>query len=299
VPGMATEQEGGGGPGETAAARLARVRERIQPAQGVWLDDAVDEAGSVPVAAGASQWETWSRGVRMDLGARGIAALALVGVTVVVVAAVIVFRDRPAVYAVPPLPPTRAAAAPESSRAGDSGTGDSGAGDTPTSVAATPSADAELVVSVVGLVLRPGLLRLSVGSRVADALAAAGGPTAGADMTSLDVAARLADGDQIVVGSAAAAPGPADAPSSVQPGAPSTGRHGAGKGRAAPPAARVSLNTATEQELDALPGVGPSTAAAIVAWRRGNGRFTDLDQLREIHGIGPATFARLRTWVTL
>jgi competence protein ComEA len=150
----------------------------------------------------------------------------------------------------------------------------------------------EIVVSVVGLVSTPGLVQLLPGSRVADALAAAGGVRTGGDTLALNLAQRLSDGDQIVVGVAA----PVAAPSAVggvsTPGAaPADGKATTG--------GLVDLNTATETELDALPGVGPVTAAAIIAWRTTNGKFTDVAQLGEVDGIGPVRLEKLRSQVTV
>jgi competence protein ComEA len=282
--GEQSEPDGG------AAARLDRARERGGPVHAPWLDESTTPT---PRDGAALRLSRWARGVRWDLRARGVAALALVGITAVIVAAVVVFRDHPQVYAVPPLP---AENDPPISAAALSATADDLSGRNRPSATATADAPAaELVVSVVGLVVRPGLLRLASGARVADAIEAAGGAQPGADLIGLNMAQRLDDGDQIVVGSAAATS--TSATSSVRPGGagPSPG----GLGAAVGPQAKVDLNSATEQELDQLPGIGPATAAAIVAWRRSNGRFTDVDQLREIHGIGPAKLARLRPLVTL
>ncbi|WP_288831437.1 ComEA family DNA-binding protein [uncultured Corynebacterium sp.] len=151
---------------------------------------------------------------------------------------------------------------------------------TASSVTAAPSS---IVVSVVGEVDRPGLATLEPGARVADALAAAG-PRPGADLAALNQAQPLADGQQIhVVAQGAAPPGPPAAP----------GETGSGN------AGLVSLNTATAQELTALPGVGEATAAAIVAHREKNGPFTSVDKLNDVKGIGPAKFEALKDLVTV
>jgi competence protein ComEA len=167
---------------------------------------------------------------------------------------------------------------------------------------------AEIVVSVVGLVHRPGLVRLPGQSRVADAIARAGGARKGADLLSLNLAQKLNDGDQILVGYAgdggrmalrSAVVGTAGAPAgdTAATSAPSSG---AAAGEAKTPAAgKVDLNSATEAQLDALPGVGPVTAKSIIAWRDAHGRFTSVDQLAEVDGIGPARLARLRELVTV
>jgi competence protein ComEA len=152
--------------------------------------------------------------------------------------------------------------------------------------AAPPPATAEarpkaLVVDVVGAVRRPGLYRLADGTRVADAVARAGGATPKADLALVNLAAPLADGQQLVVprrGAAApASPGAAAAP-----------------GVAAGP---VHLNTATLEQLDALPGVGPVTAQKILDYRQEHGSFSSLDELDAVPGIGPARMDQLQDLV--
>ena len=133
-----------------------------------------------------------------------------------------------------------------------------------------------IVVDVVGAVRRPGLYRLRRGSRVADVLARAGGLTRRAERTAVNLAAPLADGEQVVV---AARGAPAGA---------------GGQAAAAGPTAPVSLSTATAEQLDTLPGVGPVTAQKIVAYRQEHGPFTTLAQLDAIPGIGPARLDELR-----
>lgn len=166
-------------------------------------------------------------------------------------------------------------------------------------------------MSVVGLVNRPGLVRLPPQSRVADALNTAGGPRPGADVVSINQAQLLHDGDQILIGFADPVSGPriksavvgpsgggAAGPVAAQPGsAPASGAGGGGGGAAA--GAKVNLNTADEPALDALPGVGPVTAKAIIAWRTQHGKFTSVDQLGEVDGIGPSRLAKLRDLVVV
>ena len=144
------------------------------------------------------------------------------------------------------------------------------------------------MVSVVGLVHTPGLVTLAPGARIADALKAAGGTTDGADTIGLNMARQVDDGEQIVVGIAPVKGQPAVLGSSVSSGSAAPGPTGTPSRPAkAAPAAVINLNTATVQQLDTLPGVGPVTAAAIVAWRDANGKFTSVDQLAEVDGIGP------------
>ena len=165
---------------------------------------------------------------------------------------------------------------------------------TPSAGPPSPPSPTEIVVSVVGMVSRPGLVRLRAGARVADALDGAGGAGAGADLLSLNLAQVVHDGDQILVGrsggdqvrSAVVTSG--DRPT-TEPG----GSLPTGGGR------QVDLNSATEAQLDELPGVGPVTAQAIIAWRSAHGRFSSVDQLAEVDGIGPSRLAKLRPLVTV
>ena len=144
---------------------------------------------------------------------------------------------------------------------------------------ARPPAAPKVTVDVAGKVAKPGLRHLPKGSRVADALAAAGGPLPGTDTTALNLARPLTDGEQILVGVT---------PPDAAPGAP------AAPGSATAP---LSLNTATEPQLDALPGVGPVLAQHIIDFRTQHGSFTSLQQLRQIPGIGPRKFATLQPLV--
>ena len=140
----------------------------------------------------------------------------------------------------------------------------------------------ELVVDVAGKVRRPGIAVLPAGARVVDALEAAGGARRGVDLTALNLARPVVDGEQILVGVAPAA-GVAGTLDSPVPGGE----------------ALVNLNTADQATLDTLPGVGPVTADAILAWRDSNGGFTSVDELLEVDGIGEATLADLAPLVTL
>ena len=141
-----------------------------------------------------------------------------------------------------------------------------------------------VTVDVAGKVRRPGLATLPAGSRVADALDEAGGPRGRVDLSSLNLARVLVDGEQILVGQA-----------------PPAGGLAAGASTAAPDAtgALVNLNTATMVELETLPGVGPVTAQKILDWRSAHGAFSSVDELLEVDGIGEKTLADLAPHVTL
>jgi competence protein ComEA len=146
--------------------------------------------------------------------------------------------------------------------------------------AALTTVESRLVVDVVGGVRRPGLYRLAQGARVADALARAGGLTPKADRTLVNLAAPLADGQQVIV------------PLRVAGGAGPSGGSSS-----APPAGPVHLNVATLEQLDALPGVGPVTAQKILDYREKHGAFGSVDELDAISGIGPARLDQLRDLV--
>jgi len=149
-------------------------------------------------------------------------------------------------------------------------------------VAAAGGSRAELLVDVSGAVHRPGVYKLPTGSRVNDALLEAGGATGKADLTLINRAATLTDGQQVLVLEKVSAASAATAPS----GSAATAA-----------AAPIHLNSATAEQLDELPGVGPATAERIIEYRTTNGPFKTVDELDSVSGIGPAKLADLRDLV--
>jgi len=168
------------------------------------------------------------------------------------------------------------------------------------SAAASPSAYAtptpqELVVYVCGAVHRPGVYHLAPGARIADLLSAAGGAAAKAELQAVNLAAKLVDGQQVVV--------PVRGATAVAAAGGSGGTSGttaaSGTSDSAGTSAPVNLNTATAAELDALPGVGPATAQKIIDYRTANGGFKSVDDLKNVSGIGDAKLATLQPLVTV
>lgn len=233
-----------------------------------WLPDS--NAGGTP---------SWLAAVRADPGRAGVIALGVVGVIAVLVTLFTLARDDSPPVTSAKLPPVQMVSSAS-----------------PTPSAGAPAPDTPVVVSVVGLVGKPGLVTLDPGARIADALAAAGGALDGADLLELNMARRVADGEQIVVGIAPVPGEPATMGSSISPGAAPAASSEVPSipGDPAAPDGLVDLNSATVEQLDGLPGIGPVTAAAIVAWRDANGRFSSVDQLGDVDGIGPARLEKLR-----
>ena len=143
-----------------------------------------------------------------------------------------------------------------------------------------------LYVHVAGAVRRPGLLRVPDGARVAVAIERAGGPTRAADLTAVNLAQQLEDGQQVIVPRRGAAGGG---------GGPGAGASGGGADAGAAAGEAVpSLGTATVQQLEELDGIGPALAERIVEYRESHGGFRSIDELREVEGIGEKRFAALR-----
>lgn len=150
---------------------------------------------------------------------------------------------------------------------------------------ASPASGASVTVDVTGKVRHPRVLTLPAGSRVVDAIRRAGGARPHVDLSSLNLAQVLTDGEQIVVG--------------ARPAAAVAGTTSTSTTAAAGDGQTVHLNTATEQELESLPGVGPVTAAKILQWRTAHGSFSSVNELLEIDGIGDKTLAELAPHVAL
>jgi competence protein ComEA len=175
----------------------------------------------------------------------------------------------------------------------------------PVAASASPQADAagtaapaasqapDLMVYVCGAVRSPGVVRLPAGARVNDALQVAGGPTAKAELAAVNLAAPVADGQQIVVPERGAAPVAAVPPSGASGDAAVAPAGATGSG------ALVNINTASLEELDALDGVGPSTAQKIVDYRTANGGFKTVEEIKEVPGIGDAKFAAMQASITV
>jgi competence protein ComEA len=217
---------------------------------------------------------------RVSLGAGHVAVLAVVAAAALAVTAFLTIRARPTVDTLPDVhtsPASSAVLGPSTATA-----------PTSRSVGAPASAEAgtagSVVVDVAGKVRRPGVATLPAGSRVVDAIRRAGGARPGVDLSSLNLARVLVDGEQILVG-VAAAPGVA-ASASSRPGTSTAG-------------GLVNLNTAGLDDLETLPGVGPVTAQKILDWRTSHGAFTAVDELLEVDGIGEKTLAELAPHVTL
>ncbi|MEU6066089.1 ComEA family DNA-binding protein [Streptomyces sp. NPDC047082] len=295
VPGADTATVTGTAPGLSPAQKVGPVR-RVSPDEDdTVLSDAGDER-VVPAwreRAGLALRERMSMWlqVRCGLERRGVAALAVLLGIAAVLAVQHFWAGRTQPVSAPQV--VRAEApyrkedksegAGQAQQAGRSGSGGTGGG-------VPGAAGTDIVVDVSGKVRDPGIQRLPAGSRVADALRAAGGVRPGTSTEGLNRARFLVDGEQVVVGGPAPAAGPGTG------GVSGSGPAGSTAG-AQGPSAPISLNTATTEQLDTLPGVGPVLAQHIVDYRTQHGGFRSVDELRQVNGIGDRRFADLRNLV--
>jgi competence protein ComEA len=169
---------------------------------------------------------------------------------------------------------------------------------TTTTAAASTGSPARIAVHVAGAVTRPGVVELGAGTRVIDAVEAVGGAHPDADLDRLNLAAKLADGERVYV------PKVGEADPGVLGGGDTaagtgTGTAGAGTASGGLPVGKLNLNTATEAQLEALPGIGPTYAQSILAERQRRGGFTSVNELRGVRGIGDKRFAELAPLVTV
>ncbi|MFX0595178.1 helix-hairpin-helix domain-containing protein [Melissospora conviva] len=239
---LAASRAGEQGPGRQPAADPDRALVAADPS----LDESPGLLGPGP----------------FDPGRRGVKALAVVAAAVVVIAAGWAWWARP--RAEPLDPPAIAATEGASAAPGSTGAGQ----------------EAEVVVAVTGKVRRPGLVRLPAGSRVADAVQAAGGSLPGADLTMLNLARKVTDGELIAVGIAAVA-------------------EGGGTDPAAATGGKVNINSADLTQLQSLPGIGPVLAQAILDHRTKHGPFGSVADLRQVSGIGDTRYEQLKDLVTV
>ena len=259
---------------DVAPARVAPTRVdpgRVDPGR---VDPGLDDPTAVrPPGFEHLGWQpSWRdrlEGVLGGMSSGRLATGAAAAVVGVVVAAALVMRG--------PTQPPPELTLPVAGAAGDPAAS--------TTTTTTASVAADVVVHAAGAVARPGVYRLAAGSRVADLLDAAGGPAPGADLDRVNLAAPLVDGERIFV----PLPDQEVPPVSTSGGGASTPTDA--------PQVPVDLNAATLDELDALPGIGPATAQAILDERERRGRFTSVEELLDVRGIGDAKLAALRDLV--
>ncbi|MFC9791513.1 helix-hairpin-helix domain-containing protein [Streptomyces sp. NPDC127584] len=244
----------------------------------------------------------WVR-TRVGLEPRALGALTVVLVVAAALAGGYYWAGRPEPVRAPELvraAPVAAApavpvdsAAPVAPAASAASATRTGPGVVPGAVPGAAGGGARVIVDVGGKVRRPGVLTLPAGSRVADALRAAGGAEPGADLTTLNRARVLFDGEQVLVG----LPGVLGAPGAPVGGSGGVVGAGPGGGVGGGPGVPLSLNAATVEQLDTLPGVGPVLARHIVDHRAEHGGFRSVGELREVNGIGERRFAELERLV--
>jgi competence protein ComEA len=276
--------------------RLERLQIGAQPAG--WVPPAPDTEQPPLPAKPRRGWRARLRAsvparlhvTAFDPGRRGVAVLVVVALVGASGGAWYFLRAAPHVQTADadPTVGSGSARSPTVSAAPSDGFVPVGASVLPSALPSSSKAS-ELVVDVVGKVARPGVFTLPPGSRIVDAIAAAGGALPHTDLTALDLARKLSDGQEIFVGVPPPS-GPAAMSGGGVVGDDTDVGADAGAGSADP---MVNINTATEAELETLPGVGAVTAQKILAWRTQHGRFTSVIQLQQVSGIGPAKYAAL------
>jgi competence protein ComEA len=237
-----------------------------------WEPRATPQPGEAGGSVGARLRQVvdrWSpvglRGARADPGRHGALALVAVALLAALIVGAYAWHGRP--QAEPVSPPAVVSAG--------------------TAAASASSSPGPLVIAVAGKVRHPGVVSLRPGSRVIDAVKAAGGALPGADLALLNLARKVVDGELVAVGVPGAAAG-----------APPVGAGAAGGATPGPAqSGPIDLNTATAADLDTLPGVGPVLAQRILDWRGAHGQFSSVDQLADVPGIGDSRMAQLRDLV--
>lgn len=283
-PAVQADSVSDGRAGGHGGRRGARLHRRRSGRRARHADTGVDVRPHAPLLQGPAALRN------AEIAPQRLAVLAMVFVVMV---AGLVLGGRVVLArasATPQTVPTSAAVKHSTSAATSRASGSSfGTAAPPVAAAAT-----QVVVQVVGQVRRPGVVSLRSGARVQDAVAAVGGALPSADLTAINLARVLSDGEQIQV------PKPGQVPSTPPANPGSTGGTGGANGAAAAPTgAPVNLNTADISALDTLPGVGPVLAQRIFDWRTRNGRFSSVDELGEVSGIGDKMLQRLRPRVTV
>lgn len=246
-------------PGASAVAAAVDTVQPVEMAPAGREPDAPAATIDVAAQAPSSSVVALLRAGRLDPGRRGAVALALVGLAAAVVAGLVLLRSRPSEQPLAVPGAVRSAAVSPADHGG------------------------EVVVAVAGKIRHPGLVRLPAGSRVDDAVRAAGGVSPGASVGLVNLARKLIDGEQVLIG--------VEAPPGAVPGTGPSAATGASG------AAPIDLNAAVAGDLDHLPGIGPVLAERIVSWRTEHGRFASVDQLRQVSGIGESKFQQLKARV--